>query len=187
MLLAAHLDPEPSAWVRRFAALVKPGGTVLDVACGSGRHLRCLAAQGFAVSGVDRDAAAVEPLKALGEIVVADIEGGPWPFEGRRFDGIVVTNYLWRPLAPTLLAALAEGGVLIHETFANGQQTIGKPSRPEFLLQAGELLRLYPGLRVVAFEDGFEANPRRFVQRVAAVEPGAGAAKIAHLFPAGHP
>lgn len=191
MLLAAHLDPEPSAWVRRFAGLVKPGGAVLDVACGSGRHLRWLAAQGFAVTGVDRDAAAVEPLKPLGEIVVADIENGPWPFAGRHFDGIVVTNYLWRALAPTLLATLADGGVLIHETFANGQQTIGKPSRPEFLLEAGELLRLYPGLRVVAFEDGFEAEPRRFVQRLAALMPAQEsapeAAKIAHLFPAGHP
>jgi SAM-dependent methyltransferase len=156
--------------VLRFGALVKAGGTVLDVACGSGRHLRWLAAQGHAVTGVDRDAAALEPLRALGEIVVADIEDGPWPFEGRRFDGILVTNYLWRALAPHLLGSLAEGGVLIHETFATGQQTIGKPSRPEFLLDNGELLHLYPGLRVVAFEDGFEAAPPRFVQRLAAVK-----------------
>jgi SAM-dependent methyltransferase len=175
VLLAAHLDPEPSAWVRRFSALVRPGGSVLDVACGSGRHVRWLAARGFVVTGVDRDAAAVEPLKAVAEIVVADIEGGPWPLPGRRFDAIVLTNYLWRPLAPRLLDALAEGGVLIHETFATGQQTIGKPSRPEFLLENGELLRLYPGLRVVAFEDGFEPSPPRFVQRLAAVKPAAGA------------
>jgi SAM-dependent methyltransferase len=182
MLLAAHLDTEPSAWVRRFSGLIQPGGAVLDVACGSGRHLRWLAARGFAVVGVDRNVEAVAPLQALGEIVVADIEGGAWPFKGRHFDAIVITNYLWRALAPALLGSLAEGGVLIHETFADGQQTIGKPSRPEFLLQPGELLHLYPGLRVVAFEDGFEAQPRRFVQRVAAMKtPTSGAAKIAHL------
>jgi SAM-dependent methyltransferase len=174
VLLAAHLDNEPSAWVRRFSGLIPRGGSVLDVACGSGRHVRWLAAQGFSVTGVDRNAEAVAPLRALGEIVVADIENGLWPFAGRHFDAIVVTNYLWRALAPTLLGALADGGVLIHETFAAGQQTIGKPSRPEFLLEPGELLRLYPGLRVVAFEDGFEASPPRFVQRLAAVKPAPG-------------
>ncbi|MCU0923961.1 MAG: class I SAM-dependent methyltransferase, partial [Burkholderiaceae bacterium] len=121
-MLLAHLDPEPSAWVRRFAALVRPGGTVLDVACGSGRHVRWLAAQGFAVTGIDRKAEAVAPLRDLAEIVVADIEGGPWPLPGRRFDAIVVTNYLWRPLWPALRDSLTPGGVLLYETFAHGQQ-----------------------------------------------------------------
>jgi SAM-dependent methyltransferase len=142
---------------------------VLDVACGSGRHLRWLVAQGFAVTGVDRDAAAVEALRPLAEVVVADIENGPWPLAGRRFDAVVVTNYLWRPLWPTLLASLADGGTLICETFADGQQTIGRPARPEFLLQAGELLRLCQGLHVVAYEHGFEPEPARFVQRIVAV------------------
>jgi SAM-dependent methyltransferase len=168
-----HLSPDPSAWVRRFAPLVAPGGTVLDLACGSGRHLRWLAAQGFAVTGVDRDAEAVAPLAALGEIVVADIEAGPWPLPGRRFDGVVVTNYLWRPLLPRIAESLADGGVLVYETFAHGQHTIGRPSRPEFLLQPGELLTAFAGLRIVAFEDGFEEPPAaaapRFVQRLAAV------------------
>lgn len=168
-MLLAHLDPEPSAWVRRFAGLVRPGGTVLDVACGSGRHVRWLAAQGFAVTGVDRREEAVAPLRAVAEVVVADIEAGPWPLPGRRFEAVVVTNYLWRPLWPALRAALAEGGVLLYETFAHGQQLIGKPQRPEFLLQPGELLRLCAGLRVVAFEDGFDAAPARYVQRIAAV------------------
>jgi SAM-dependent methyltransferase len=167
--------------VRRFAGLLPPGARVLDVACGSGRNLRWLAAQGFAVTGVDRDAAALAPLQALGEIVVADIENGPWPLKGRRYDGIVITNYLWRALAPTLQGALAAGGVLMHETFAVGQETVGRPSRREFLLEPGELLRLYPGLRVVAYEDGFETSPPRFVQRLTAVNealneaPGAAA------------
>jgi SAM-dependent methyltransferase len=167
----------PSDWVRRWAPLIRPGGTVLDLACGSGRHARWLATQGLRVTGVDRDAAALQPLAAMAETVVADLEdGSPWPLPGRRFDAVVVTNYLWRPLWPQILAALAEGGVLIYETFAAGQQGIGRPSRPEFLLQPGELLRLAAALHVVAYEDGFVADPPRFVQRIAAVSappPGA--------------
>ena len=162
----------PSAWVQRFGALMRPQGNVLDLACGSGRNLRWLAAQGFAVTGVDRDEAAVAPLRDSAEIVVADVEGGPWPLPGRRFDSVVVTNYLWRALLPTIRASLAEGGVLLYETFAYGQQLVGKPSRPEFLLQPGELLQACAGLRIVAFEDGFENG--RYVQRIAAVNAPAG-------------
>jgi SAM-dependent methyltransferase len=176
-MLLAHLDPEASAWVRRFAGLIRPGGTVLDVACGGGRHVRWLTDQGFALTGIDRKEEAVAPLRDLAEIVVADIEGGPWPLPGRRFDAVVVTNYLWRPLFPDLRAALAPGGVLLYETFAHGQQLIGKPRRPEFLLQTGELLQLSAGLRVVAFEDGFDAKPARYVQRIAAVAEAPGAAE----------
>ena len=176
MLLAAG-SGAPSPWVRRFAGLVKPGGAVLDVACGSGRHLRWLVTQGFAVTGVDRDAAALDAIAAqcpAAELVTADIEAGPWPLPGRRFDAVVVTNYLWRALLPQLRAALAPGGVLIYETFATGQQTVGKPSRPEFLLQPGELLQAFAGLRVVAYEDGFEAETPRYVQRIVAVHAQAG-------------
>ena len=149
--------------------LIRPGGTVLDLACGSGRHLRFLAGLGLAVTGVDRDAAALAPLSNCAEVVVADIEQGTWPLAQRRFDAIVVTNYLWRPLWPTLHAALAEDGVLIYETFADGQQHLGRPSRPEFLLRHGELLQATQGLRCIAFEDGFLDHPPRFVQRVVAV------------------
>jgi hypothetical protein len=105
--------------------------------------------------------------------VVADIENGPWPFAGKHFDAVIVTNYLWRPLMPTLLASLAAGAVLIYETFASGNETVGKPSRPDFLLRQGELLEICKDLRVVAFEDGFTTGPSsqtpRFVQRIAAV------------------
>jgi SAM-dependent methyltransferase len=163
---------KPSPWLVRFAPLIRPGGAVLDLACGGGRHLRWLAAQrerGWRLTGVDRDAAAVEPLREIAEIVVADLENGPWPLAGRRFDGIVVTNYLWRALLPAIAAALADGGVLIYETFAQGHETIGKPSNPDFLLAPGELLRAFAGLRVVAFEDGHESEPARCVQRLAAV------------------
>lgn len=163
----------PSDWVQRWAPLIRPGGTVLDLACGSGRHLRWLVAQGWALTGVDRDEAAVAPLRALADIVVADIEHGPWPLPGRRFDAVVVTNYLWRPLLPTLLDSVAPGGLLIYETFADGQQTVGRPSRADFLLQPGELLQACAGWRVVAYEDGFLEQPDRFVQRIAAVRPAA--------------
>ncbi len=168
-MLLAQGGGAPSAWVQRFAPLIRSGGTVLDVACGSGRNLRWLAAQGFAVTGVDRDAEAVAPLLALAEVVVADIEAGTWPLAGRRFDAIVVANYLWRPLWPTLMAALAPGGVYIHETFADGQQFVGRPTRADFLLRRGELLQVCASLRVVAFEDGFEAATARHVQRIVAV------------------
>ena len=167
--------PEPSPWVRRWAPLIRPGGRVLDVACGSGRNLRWLAAQGFELTGVDRDAVALAPLQGLAETVVADLEGGPWPLPGRRFDAVVVTNYLWRPLWPAMRAALADGGVWIHETFAAGNETVGRPSRPAFLLQPGELLRAAEGLRIVGYEDGFLDAPPRFVQRIAAVAAPAAA------------
>ena len=173
-MLLNHGSLAPSAWVTRFAPLIAPGGTVLDVACGSGRHVRWLAAQGWQVTGVDRDAEALAALQGVAEVVLADIESGPWPLPGRYFDGIVVTNYLWRALWPDLLHALTDSGVLIVETFAQGQQHIGKPSRPEFLLKTGELLQACAGLRVVAFEDGFELEPARFVQRVAAVKEAPG-------------
>jgi SAM-dependent methyltransferase len=142
---------------------------VLDLACGSGRHVRWLAAQGFTVTAVDRDAAALATLRTIAQVHEADLEGAPWPLPGRRFDALVVTNYLWRPLWPDLLAALDEGGVLIYETFAHGNQHFGKPSRPDFLLRHGELLEAAKGLRIVAYEDGFLQPPPRCVQRIAAV------------------
>lgn len=167
----------PSPWICRWAATLPPGARVLDVACGSGRHLRWLAAQGFAVTGVDRDAEALAPLAAVAETLVADIENGPWPLAGRRFDAVVVTHYLWRPLAPTLLDAVTDGGLYLHETFASGHP--GRPSRPEFLLRPGELLETTRGFTVLGFEQGFENDPPRAVQRVAALKGAFGpAAKI---------
>jgi len=171
-----HGDEPASAWVRRWSHLAPTGGSVLDVACGCGRHARWFAGRGHPVVALDRSAEAVAAL-GLGsercEALVADIETGPWPLAGRQFAAVVVTNYLWRPLLPTLLASLAPGGVLIYETFAAGNETVGKPSRPDFLLQPGELLQLCQSLRTVAYEDGFETtlagSTGRFVQRIAAV------------------
>jgi len=164
-----HGVGEASAWVRRWAHLVPPGGTVLDVACGGGRHMRWFAGRGHAVTGVDRSPEALAQAAQAGEVVQADIESGPWPFAHRTFDAVVVTHYLWRPLLPDIVAAVAPGGVLIYETFAAGNETVGKPSRPDFLLRPGELLNACGALRVVGYEDGFLDGPARFVQRMAAV------------------
>jgi SAM-dependent methyltransferase len=164
-----HGTEAPSAWVRRWSHLVPTGGSMLDVACGQGRHLRWFAQRGHPVTGVDRSPEAIAAVQPLGRAVLADIENGPWPFDGERFDAVVVTNYLWRPLLPRIVDSVAEGGVLLYETFAAGNESVGKPSRPDFLLQPGELLQAGQGLHVVAYEDGFCDRPERFVQRLAAV------------------
>lgn len=177
-----HGTEPPSSWVQRWASLIQPGASVLDVACGHGRHLRWLSSRGHQVTGVDRSPEAIQAVAGLGRAVEADIENGPWPFAGERFGAVVVTNYLWRPLMQTLVSSLAPGGVLLYETFASGQETVGRPARPDFLLQPGELLQVCAGLRVVAFEDGFCSGPDRFVQRIAAVhEPLAASAQPARF------
>jgi SAM-dependent methyltransferase len=160
----------PSAWVEQWMPLIRPGGAVLDVACGSGRHARFLARLGFEVTAVDRDASLFRDKPPTVELLEADIEGGPWPFAGRRFDGIVVTNYLHRPLLPLLVDSLEAGGILIYETFARGNERFGKPSNPAFLLQPGELLDAVRGkLRVVAYEDRVVEAPRpAAIQRICA-------------------
>ncbi|MEO8857867.1 MAG: class I SAM-dependent methyltransferase [Burkholderiaceae bacterium] len=167
-----------SDWVQRWSHLVSEHGSVLDLACGRGRHLRWFAARGHPVTGVDRSAQALKALSDLCgdsrvELVEADIENGPWPLmhEGqpRQFDAVVVCNYLWRPLFPIILQSLSMHGVLLYETFAAGNASVGRPSRPDFLLKTGELLQVSASLRVVAYEDGFCEQPQRFVQRIAAL------------------
>jgi len=164
-----HGTHAPSAWLQKWAHLITPQGSVLDVACGAGRHMQFLAQRGHGVTGVDRAPEAIEAAQPWGHAVLADIENGPWPFEDLTFDAVIVTHYLWRDLMPTLVASLAPGGVLVCETFAAGNETVGKPSRPDFLLKAGELLQVCADLRVVAYEDGFLQAPERFVQRIVAV------------------
>lgn len=150
----------PSPWIARFAPLVAPGGTVLDLAAGGGRHVRLLRERGLHVVALDRNIEPLAPFREVGgvELVAADLEdGSPWPLAGRTFDGIVVCNYLHRPLFETLLASLAPGGVLIYETFARGNEVYSKPRNPDHLLRAGELLEVVRGrLQVVAYEHGRE-------------------------------
>ena len=164
----------PSGWVTRFASSIAPGGTVLDIACGHGRHTRWLEARGHRVTGVDRDADALAACGAS-EAIQLDLEAETtaadrWPFADRRFAAVVVTRYLHRPLFPRLVDALSPGGVLIYETFAVGQARYGKPSSPDFLLRPGELLERCRSLTVVAFEDGMVSHPRpASIQRICAV------------------
>ena len=163
----------PSPWVRRFAPLIRAGGSVLDVACGAGRHARYLAGLGHRVEAVDRDAGVLLELADVAGVTTrhADLEHGPWPYSGRQFDAVVVTNYLHQPLLPRLLEALADGGVLIYETFAAGNERYGRPANPDFLLKPGELLDLTRGrLQVIAYEDLHVETPRpAMIQRVCAV------------------
>lgn len=176
-------DPRPAAppspWVTRFSALIEPKSPVLDLACGTGRHTRYLAEKGHSVVALDKQAEALEPLKSVPRVETcqADLEDGhPWPLPGRQFAGIVVTNYLHRPLFPAIIAALADSGILIYETFALGNEQFGKPSNPDFLLRPGELLELVGGhLRIVAFEDGVVQSPRpAVIQRICAVRAADG-------------
>lgn len=166
----------PSPWIERFSPLIIAGSRVLDVACGRGRHARFFAARDCHVVGVDRDAAAIATLDGVAGVtaVVADLEGGAWPFGEDRFDAVVVTNYLHRALFAPLLRALRGDGVLLYETFAAGNEAYGKPSNPAFLLRQGELLSAVgDGLTVIAFEQGAIAgDPPAVLQRIAAVGHG---------------
>lgn len=171
---SSHGNGEPSRWVCHWAHLVAAGGAVLDVASGAGRHARFFASLGHPVTALDRNAAALDAMsdEPLVTTLVADIEGAAWPLpDDAKFAAIVVTNYLYRPLFPQLLRSLAPGGVLVYETFAQGNESVGKPSNPAFLLAPGELLDVVRGhLRVVAFQDGFLAQPRpAYVQRICAI------------------
>ncbi|MEQ9327292.1 MAG: class I SAM-dependent methyltransferase [Rhodospirillales bacterium] len=170
----AHGDGAPSAWVSRFLPLVRRSGRVLDLACGGGRHAKLAAGMGLEVTALDRNRDALAGMGGLPGISAIEhdleAEGARWPFDAGAFDGIIVTNYLHRPLMADILAALAPGGVLIYETFTAGNEKYGKPSRPAFLLQPGELLDACAALTIVAFEQGRETAPSECVrQRICAV------------------
>jgi SAM-dependent methyltransferase len=175
--MTAHAPIEsPSPWIVRWAGFIAPSGRVLDLASGSGRHVRYLAALGLRVTAVDRSREALDRCQGAAEVIEADLEGAPWPLPGRQFDAVVVTNYLWRALMPHIVASVGPGGLLLYETFALGNERFGKPSNPDFLLRAGELLTHASGLHVLAFEDGVLDAPARRVQRLAAWRtPAAGA------------
>lgn len=181
-----HAAGAASPWVARFAPLV-PEGEVLDLACGGGRHTHLFAALGHPVLALDRDTGALAALAADAAVARLSSRAGPvttmpfdlerdpqaadWPFAPGRFAGIVVTNYLHRPLLPRLVEALRPDGVLIYETFAIGNERFGKPSNPAFLLEEGELLRL--PLRVIAYESGYTGAPKEaMVQRLCACKDG---------------
>ena len=204
----AHPTPPPaiaapSDWIVRWTPLLPERAQVLDVACGHGRHAHWFARAGHRVTAVDRDAALLAPLAGVADTLVADLEADPWPLSGRRFDAVVVTNYLWRALFPALKAVVAPGGLLIYETFAQAHAALGRPRRPEFLLRPAELLDVvrHPetGLssgdspsenwHVIAFEEGrLPARgdvPEREVQRIVARRGAARAGYADLLLPPG--
>jgi SAM-dependent methyltransferase len=173
---APQIDGVPSSWVCQHAWLIREGGEVLDLACGSGRHARWLAANGWRVSAVDRDEHALAKLQQLPNVTTlkADLEGGDWPYQGHQFDGVIVSRYLHRPLLLQLIQSLRTGGVLIYETFMEGNERFGRPSNPDFLLRSNELLDVfYPHLTVVAYQQGeFNEPTPMIVQRICAVLDG---------------
>ena len=165
----------PSPWIVRHLALACAGGRALDLAAGGGRHTRVLLGRGFRVTALDVDTAGLADLAGAGglDIVGADLEAGSWPLPGRQFDLIVVANYLYRPLFPAIRRSLTPGGVLLYETFAEGNERFGRPRNPDFLLRPGELLEAFRDLQVVAYEHGIETTPRPAVrQRLAALADG---------------
>lgn len=169
-----HADDAPLPTIVRWAAFVPANGSVLDVAAGGGRHARLFADRGHPVLAVDRDVTALlaNPHPRI-EVLAKDLEHAPWPLPGRRFTAVIVTNYLWRPLLPTLVASVAPGGVLLYETFAIGHERFGRPRNPDFLLQPDELLAAARGeLDVVEYEHGEVGDPPTAVrQRLLARRP----------------
>lgn len=164
----------PSAWVRHAIAGVPPGGTVVDVACGSGRNLRLARSLGHPGVGIDLDLSGVQDLREdRGATLIAhDLEADGWPLPGQHFAGVIVTSYLWRALLPTIVDAVAPDGVLIYQTFAAGNERYGRPRRPEFLLEPGELLEACSGkLTVIAYRMATLSDPMRVVQSIVAVGP----------------
>ncbi|WP_169566002.1 class I SAM-dependent methyltransferase [Sneathiella limimaris] len=141
-----------SEWLQRHYSRIRPGGTVLDLAAGSGRHSVYLADRGYQVTAVDIETRQLEELGRDDiEILQADLENEPWPLEGRRFDGIIVTHYLWRPLFPKIRQSLTDGGVIIYETFAEGNERFGRPRNPDFLLKDGELKEQLSGFDILDY------------------------------------
>ncbi len=164
----------PSNWITRFADLVPKGGPVLDLACGGGRHTRFFANRQHEITAVDINVTAVAGMPGKINCIEADLEQGPWPLAGRTFAGVIITNYLWRPLFPDIAAAVAPGGALLYETFGRGNEKYGRPSNPDYLLAPGELLFLTEfGFQIIAYEHGIQTNSDTsawsVISRIAAV------------------
>jgi SAM-dependent methyltransferase len=176
----------PSPWVRRFLGGVAPGGDLLDIACGAGRHLRLALEKGYRVTGIDRDVSRLDDLAERRDVslIEADLEAGfPLPLRAMRYDGVIVANYLWRPILADIVGCVAQDGLLIYETFAAGQERYGSPSNPDFLLGPNELLEaVLPRLTVLAFEHGETGGKTpKIVQRIAACGPDHAWAKGEHV------
>ncbi len=174
-----HTGTSPSAWVKYFSHLV-PKGPVLDIAAGSGRHSKLFSKLGHEVTAIDKDISQLKPLLCKGKIEALSIDlegklpifskGGP--LHNQLFSGIIVVNYLHRPLTKKLLSALTPNGVLIYDTFAVGNEAFARPRNPKYLLKSNELINLcLKKLQIVAFEHGtLKSNSSfRVKQRIVAI------------------
>ena len=156
----------PSEWLLEHYTTFKPGGDILDLACGAGRHAIFLQEQGYQVTAVDIDTAALEAIQTASiNVIRADLEGAAWPFGAEQFDGIVVVNYLWRPLFGELIGSLKPGGVMMYDTFALGNERFGRPRNPDFLLQKGELKSVFADFDILAWEEGEKKHPSPSVRQ----------------------
>lgn len=167
---------DPALWITRFSAEVPSRGSVLDLACGGGRHGRLFLRNGCTVTFLDKDISATNDLigNPLAERIKVDLEtDAGWPLDERKFDAVIVTNYLWRPILPHIVAAVAPGGLLLYETFALGNEAFGRPRNPDFLLRPGELLETVRGqLDILGYEQRTEGGPNpRVIQHIAARRP----------------
>ncbi len=163
---------QASDWLKKWSHVLAPRSRILDLACGSGRHALWLSSLKMDVLAVDKDLAALEQIQKMGiQTLCADLENAPWPLVGEQFDAVLVTNYLWRALWPELLDCVKDGGFVIYETFSEGHQMYGRPTRADFLLQSGELLRVFNAFKVLGYEEGLLSEPTRYVQRIIAQKP----------------
>jgi SAM-dependent methyltransferase len=164
-----------SAWVKRWAGVIARGARVLDFAAGAGRNIGPLAARGARIVAADRDAAALATIGDAAQCVATDLESQPWPFEAGSFDAVVCCNFLHRSRLDLLFALVGPGGLMIYETFGQGNERYGRPSNPAFLLASGELCVAAQrnGFNVLGYEHGYVANPKpAIVQRLCAARPG---------------
>ncbi|MFL2667243.1 MAG: class I SAM-dependent methyltransferase [Burkholderiales bacterium] len=180
-----HEGQNPSVWVKRCSELLRPESSVLDLACGSGRHARYFADQGHDVTALDKNPEALSKISSLPRIhtVEYDLEMAPWPFADRTYDAILVTNYLYRPILENIVDTLSPSGILIYETFMLGNERFGRPSNPDFLLRPNELIDVtYKKLHILIYEAGRISSPKpALVQRVCAVSGNSDYSEVAFL------
>ncbi len=156
-------------------------GPVVDLACGRGRHCIAAAESGAHAIGVDRNPSFLADLRAAArtrglrvDTIRADLErSAKFPLKPGCCAVILVFRFLFRPLAPRIEEALRPGGLLLFETFTVHQrQFAAGPRNPAFLLDAGELPELFPGLEVLEFWEGVtDGSSPAAVARLAARKP----------------